>query len=79
MDGELDTDEIDRMYEAALDNGPEPSHLTPSYMVCHEGAFLHNADGSVTVFAFDAEGNHYDLPAEEQERRKEALRKRLGL
>jgi len=69
--------ELERAYMKVLSGGDGDD--SPSYMVCHEGAFLRNADGSVTVFAFDAEGNHYDLPEDEQERRKEALRKRLGL
>lgn len=69
---QLDVKSIEEAYRAAMFGAAEPQ-----YMVCPEGAFLCNADGSITVFDFDAEGNHYELSFEEQAHRIEKLRARL--
>lgn len=45
----------------------------PAFMVVQEGVFT--LDGK--VYDFDEEGNWYDLPEEEQEKRRQALKERL--
>ena len=64
--------EIDKTYKAVCAGVGEPAQI-----VTVEGLFCRTHDGWV-VYDYDADGNLYELPAEEQSRRIEQLRKRLA-
>jgi hypothetical protein len=70
----VDITAMEQMYTDACTSIDE----VPGHILTPEGCFVRDEHGNVTVFHFDSEGNMYELPLDEQDRRKDLLRKRLG-
>jgi hypothetical protein len=71
---DLDIKAIEEAFQSTL-RGVD----TPDYVLAPEGVFIRAEDGSVRVYDFDSQGNHYELTRDEQDRRIAAFKMRLGL